>query len=810
MYRILAACAAIFICLSALPAAAATTGLVRGVVQINGKPTAGVKVVLSGEGSTQERTTDSSGAYAFPQVPFGTYTLTASFPGVPSRSLQVSVASDAVLNVNIALGDLKTIASASVTAHAGVSGTPVSVNNVTRQQIAALPTNNSLNKLIETVPGIVKFSYNEPVAHGFHGVTYEIDGAPLPLATSSNFAEILDPKNVDSLEVFTGAMPAEFGGARQGAVVNIISDRASDLTEPYTGYFTVGGGNYGQVLTSFDNAIRTGKTEIYLNANTQGNTRGLDAPTQTSLHDDASQSDEFLRTITTFNDRSSLAFNFSNQIAQFQIPINTNPNDATDPTFSVPGTDDVQREYDRFASLNFTTTSKDGSNILQLIPWVRYTRIAYDGDLNNDVLGLTNLGPCSNQSTPPSFCTSTNPNAPVYQSAIGLRQDRVANYVGVRASEFHAFKYHVLKAGIDASREMFSAHQTFACYDPTCSTQVPSFPIAPPTQLTLNETTQDQAGTQVGLYAEDKWTPSQQFSLNYGVRYDASTGYVNGNQLSPRIGANYSPDGRNVLHAYYGRFYAAPQLEDVRQACVALQGCPPNPVYDLKPETDAYSEIGLAHTFSPHLMGYVNEWQRNASNVLDTQQLLNTPLFAVFNNTIGRAHGTELRLQGTMNNADSWFLSGTWSNSQAAGVAGSTFLFPPGSAGGTTADLINQLAPEDHDQTVALNGAFTHRFGDRNAYFATLEGEYGTGYPVAFEGFVNGNAVAFSGRLPTHLTTDVSIGRDAGRNGDKTLGFNLSVQNLLNDQYIIKIANGFNTTQYAQGRSVLFRLTAPF
>lgn len=36
------------------------------------------------------------------------------------------------------------------------------------------------------------------------------------------------------------------------------------------------------------------------------------------------------------------------------------------------------------------------------------------------------------------------------------------------------------------------------------------------------------------------------------------------------------------------------------------------------------------------------------------------------------------------------------------------------------------------------------------------------------------------------------------------------MNNLLNHQYIIKIANGFNTTQVSQGRSVLLRLTAPF
>ena len=799
MSRIIAAMLAAFICFAALPATAATTGLVRGTIVINDKPEAGASVTLRGQGSLLSTKTDSSGNYAFPQVPFGDYTLSASYPGLPEKVLPITVASDQVLTVNFTLGGLKTIASLNTSGHISASGTPVSSNILTRQQLTALPTNNSLNRLIETVPGIVRFSYNEPVAHGFHGVTYEVDGAPMALATSSNFGEIMDPKNIDSLEIFTGAMPAEYGGSRQGAVINIITSRAGDLTVPYQGYVSVGGGSYGQEVASFNNEVKAGNTEIFLNANAQKSDRGLDAPTFTQIHDNASQSDQFLRTLTNFNNRESLAFDFSNQLAQFQIPINTNPSDPYDPQFSVPGTDDVQREYDRLVSLNFTLTSKDGNGVFQVIPWLRSTRIAYDGDLGNDVLGLTNLGP-----------DAVNPNLTDYQSSIGLRQDRRANYTGIRISQFRATKNHAIKIGVDASREIFTAAETFGCYDPTCNTVVNIFPLPPPANLSTFTTNQDQAGTQVGLFAEDKWTPTQQLSVSYGLRYDHSTGYVGGHQISPRIGINFSPDTKNVLHAYYGRFYAAPQLEDVRQACVVLQGCPTTPSYDLKPETDSYFELGIAHTFSPTLRGYVNTWQRNASNVLDTTQLLNTPLFAVFNNSIGRAEGVELRLEGNVTPRDSWFLSGSVSGSQAAGIAGSTFLFPPGSSGGTTNELIEQLSPEDHDQTVAVNGAFTHRWGTNNSFFSTLQSDYGTGYPVSFEGFINGAPVAISGRLPTHLLMGWSIGRDAGRNGDRSLGFDLNVDNLLNHQYIIKIANGFNTTQIASGRSILLRLTAPF
>ncbi len=766
-----ALCAIVLFCI-ALPANAAVTGIVRGNVLVDNTPRANVNLSLTGEGSLLRTTTDSAGNYVFSQVPFGDYILTAAYSGVSDRSLSVSVASDAVLTVNMALGQLKVIGNLNITSRGGAAGTPVSNTMLGRQQLAAMPTNNSLDRIVQTAPGIVRFSYNEPVAHGFHGLTYELDGAPIPQATSSNFAEIIDPKNIDSLEIFTGAFPAEYGGSRQGAVVNIVTSRLSDLRVPSQGTFTVGGGNYGQGITSFDEALKFGSSELFLNANTQHTNRGVDAPTFNAIHDNSSQSDEFLRFIAPVGPRGMLAFDFSNQLAQFQIPINTDPNNPNDPVVSVPGTDDVQREYDRYANLNLTLTSKDGNGVFQIIPWYRYTRIAYDGDLANDV-----------RATQPDPVTGNPVNL------VGLRQNRYATYAGLRVSQFRASAHHAVKVGADFSRETFNAHQVFA----TLSQSEGS--------TSFDTVTSDvsQPGWQIGLYAQDKWSPSRALSVDYGVRYDHSTGFTSGYQISPRIGVNIAPDEKNVVHVYYGRMYAAPQLEDVRQACVVLQGCSDVPVYDLKPESDSYFEMGVAHTFDPAMTGYVNFFMRTAVNVLDTTQLLNTPLFAVFNNAIGRDEGVELRLQGRQGIADSWFLSATASRAEAAGVSGSTFLFPPGPPGPVTAA---DLQPEDHDQTYAANGAYTHRFGPHAAWFATLQGEYGTGYPVQFQ--------SGAGRLPAHLTVNLALGKDAGKNGDHSLGFDLNVDNLLNHQYIIKIANGFNTTQISSGRNILFRLSAPF
>lgn len=812
MSRLVAApIAVIFALFLVMPAQAATSGLVRGTVTLDGKPAAGASITLEGQGSRFTTVSSARGEYVFSQVPFGTYRLTATIKGITPLQISVSVSGGQVLSVDLPLTSLRQIAQTVVTAHAGVSASPPSVHQMTRTDIQTSPAQNSLDRMMETLPGVIPFSYNEPVINGFHGVAYNIDGAPLPLATTSNFAEIIDPKIIDSFELYTGAIPAEYGGDRMGGVINIISSRPTDIPEGFYGLIEGGAGNQSQGVGELETAARVGTTEAFLDANTQSTARGLDAPTFVPIHDASSQSDQFFRTITQLTPRSTLAFDYSNQLAQFQIPINTDPNNPYDPIYSPAGTDDVQREYDRFSNLNYTVTSKDGNGIVQLIPWWRSTRINYDGDLYNDVLGVTQpFGGGDAQcvscgaplDAPGSGSGSGSGSGQLHN--VGLLSNTYASYWGARFSDFRAVDNHAWKVGVDFDREFLVASQAFACYyqegcGATSGTHdQPYYLTAPPEQ--------GQAGSQVGIYGEDSWKMSNYTQLNYGLRYDHSTGYTSGWMFEPRIGLTLWDGGKNTFHAYYGRFYAAPLLEDVRQDCVVLQGCNGEPVYDLKPEMDSYVEGGWEYAFTQQFTGSINIFRRTAVNILDTTQLLNTPLFAVFNNSIGIDNGAELRLEDRFPNGNLGWFNITYSGSYAACVSGSTFLFPPNPSGES---CVAQLAPEDHDETVVSSAAYTWRLGSDRRWFTTLQGNYGSGFPVAFES-ANEN---LSGRLPAHTTFDIAAGRylTPGREGqDKGLGVSLIVNNILNHQYPIKVSNGFNTTQIANGTNFLLRLSAPF
>ncbi|MBD5657692.1 MAG: TonB-dependent receptor plug domain-containing protein, partial [Candidatus Eremiobacteraeota bacterium] len=375
----------------------------------------------------------------------------------------VDVESDAIATVSFEM-QLKEIGRAQTAYIRGAGSAPVSVNSITSAQLSALPENQSLDNVIETLPGIVRFSYNEPVAHGFHGLTYELDGVPLPLSTTSNFSEIIDPRDIDSREVFTGAFPAEFGGSRQGAVVNIISHRVNDLTLPESGSFTVGAGSYGDLQSTLPENIRTGGTQIFFNADQERTDRGIDAPTFVPVHDNSNTGNEFLRTITNIGPRDTLTFDASNSTSIFQIPINDTPN-PNDPIVVPSSTDDVQREYSSFFNLVYTANAKSGNAYTQIAPWYKYDRVVYAGDVAADLAG-------------------NNP---------ALTQDRRSTFDGIRLTQFNVYGPNAVKIGLDGSFENFSGNETIQYNTDAAGNPIP-----------VQSLTDDSAkrGSQIGAYAK--------------------------------------------------------------------------------------------------------------------------------------------------------------------------------------------------------------------------------------------------------------------------------------------------------------------
>ncbi len=756
------------------PARADIVGVVRGtLVRADHKPVPGVVVTLTGPSASLDTTTDAAGRFAFPRVPFGAYTLHARTPD-GSADANINVATGSVINVT--LSAVRVIGKTSVTT-TGVHGSPIAVSTITAAQIATLPVNTSIGRVIETLPGVVRFSYDEPVVHGYHGITYELDGAPLPSSTSSNFANLIDPRELRAIEVFTGAFPAEFGGQRMGAVVNVQS--LSFVEPPPPGVLVLGAGEQGAQEAQLYKQFAIGRAQISFAVDNVASDRGLDTPAENAIHDASSTANQFLRIGFALDSRDTLALDFANQYATYQIPINADPNNLNAGAVSLPNQDNVQREYDRFLALSFTHSDADGNGYFRIVPWTRYNRVAYDGDLAADTQGSI-LG----TATTPQSC-AVNVGSGYDCPANGLFQDRAAAYVGLRASVGRTIGKHTLTAGVDVQQENFDSNVAIA-FAPA---ENPNGPGAGPfTDVSA------QRGSETSAYIEDVWAPNPELAIKPGLRYDHSTGYVSGAQLSPRFEIDQTIAPGTIAHAFIGRYYAAPGLEDTRrEAVITSTSATADPVYDLQPERDTLLEAGIAHDFGAGRRATVSAFDRTVVNVLDTTNLANTPLFAVYNSAIGVARGIEGGYEQSSAATDVG-VSFTYSRSLAGGVSGGTFLFAPPDV----ADLT--LQPEDHDQTYFGDAHVTRRFARDLKSFVTLETQYGSGFPVAF---LDGTG----GRLPAHFEENVALGRLPS---GKHAGYEFTVDNLLDKRYLIKVNNGFNTTQWGAPRRAILRLLVPW
>jgi outer membrane receptor protein involved in Fe transport len=729
---------------SANPAHAGTLGAIRGTVYTdsgNPVPLANV-AIASGSGISDRTVADDSGRYVFARVVVDTYTVTVSAAGLGTRSAVVTVTSGTAVTLDFHLSR-KTLGSVVTIAK---SAHPVAVNVLTPQFVQSLPNNFKLSKVTQTVPGVVPFSYDEPVSRGFHGISYQIDGVPVPETTSSSFSEVLDPRDIGTLEIYTGSFPAEFGGSRMGGLVNIISKRPSSNG----GNLVLTGGNYATGATQVSDLFGGETFKGYFSLNVARSDRGLDTPIKTPVHDNTSVSNEFTRFTYDPNKRDSWALHFSNQLATFQIPIDPNPSSKS---FVPAGTDDNQLEYNQYANLIYNRLSADGQGYLEIAPWYSRTQVKFTPDPANDLVSA---------------------------AAASTFQDRVGTYYGLTTTWFRSNPRDNFKTGFTAYAEQFTSIFNVQFIDSTGMLQRFDDNVA-------------QTGTNFGIYAEDRRILSPVFSANVGVRYDRSHGFTSGNQVSPRIELDAQSGPDNTIHVYYGRLYAAPALEDTRRSAVVVGGGAGLPVYDLKPETDSIYEFGYAHQMSPTAKWYLNYWARSVANVLDTTQIGSTPIFTIFNSTAGRAQGIEFGLNGRQDNGNSYFLSYGLSSSLASGISGGTFLFSPAALQGA-----NGFAFEDHDQTNTLNAGYTFRFSPDKSNYFSLQTEYGSGFPVQFE---NG-----PGRLPAHWQLDAAYGRFAAANH---LGYQIQATNITNNQFLIKLNNGFNTTQYARGLQITGQITAP-
>ena len=73
-----------------------------------------------------------------------------------------------------------------------------------------------------------------------------------------------------------------------------------------------------------------------------------------------------------------------------------------------------------------------------------------------------------------------------------------------------------------------------------------------------------------GVYVQDEWKITNNFTINGGLRFDQMWQYVDANQLSPRLNFTYKPFEYTTFHAGYARYFTPPVLVEAAPANIAL------------------------------------------------------------------------------------------------------------------------------------------------------------------------------------------------------------------------------------------------
>ena len=294
--------------------AIASQHIVRGrVTTAQGEPLPYAYVHV--EGKQYATQADKDGNYSL-QLPDGTYDIQANLTGYIAASRQVRTTADTKVDFSLT-EDMINMQSVTVTGTRSpklLSNTPVVTQIITASDIAKTDATNIKDVLLTELPGLeFTLSMNQQVSLTMQGlggmsILFLIDGERMAGETLDNIDfQRVSTDNIERIEIVKGAASALYGSNSVGAVINIITKKA---TEPWSLNFnTHFGSKYNEQRHGGSLGLRSGKWNSLTNVQTDGTSsytlNGKQAGDQMSVY--GTRQWNFKEKLTyRLNDRTSL------------------------------------------------------------------------------------------------------------------------------------------------------------------------------------------------------------------------------------------------------------------------------------------------------------------------------------------------------------------------------------------------------------------------------------------------------------------------------------------------------------------------
>jgi len=593
-------------------------------------------------------TTDGAGRFSFANVPFNPYHLSVTGTGFAPYAQDVEVRSSVPSDIRINLQVAGSSESVTVEAAGAdlLENDPTFHTDVDRELFDKLPLesqSSSVSSLITlATPGIASDSNGL-----FHGLgdhaenSFSVDGQPITDQQSKVFSNQIPLDSVQSMEVISGAPPAEYGD-KTSVVINVTTRSGQGVTTPH-GSVTASYGSFGSSNLGFNLAYGGKNWGNFISANGLNSGRFLDPPEFAVMHDKGNEENLFDRLDFQLSGADSIHLNFGFTRSWFQTPNTFDSQFATpwngvvvnngglDPNGNVVGPTDQRSQIKTFNIAPSWTRLLSSTAVFTLGAFVRRDQFNYYPSANP----FADLGPLNLQ-----------------RESVG--QDRTLTNAGLRSDLSYVKGIHNIKAGAVYEQTFLDENDTLGIVDPTllpsltdangnpcfagnvalaspCTNLLPFDLTRGGGRFTFNGHTDVK---ELALYVQDSITKGA-WAFNLGIRGDFYNGLTTHKEPEPRLGIAYNIKKTNtVLRVSYARVLETPFNENLvlsNNGCAnpvlnPLLGCTVSGITPFSPGWRNEFHAGLQQAFGRYVVFSGEYIWKYTHNAYDFSVLGNTPI----------------------------------------------------------------------------------------------------------------------------------------------------------------------------------------
>jgi hypothetical protein len=656
-------CLALILILAPLyaPAEGSNSSTVRGTVtDPTGAVIPGALIHLVNEVSGLDRTTtsDAAGQFNFSNIPFNPYRMSITANGFAPLSQSFEIRSVLGTNLNLILQVAAADATVTVQSSGDLIETdPTFHTDVDRDQFIKVPLESESSGLSSLVtlstPGVAADSNGL-----FHGLgdhasnSFSVDGQSITDQQSKVFSNQIPSNSIQSIEVISGAPPAEYGG-KTSLVIVATTRSGQGVTKP-TGSVTSSYGSFGSTTGGFDLAYGGPKWGNFIEVDGLDSGRFLDPPEFQIFHDKGNEQNLFDRVDYAITPVDSIHVDMNYSRSWFQTPdsfdnlnvpnvetVGANNGASASPAFVNVGNADQRSQIGTF-NISPTYTRVIGNNaVFNLGAFVRRDDYNYYPSNNP----LADLGPANLQT-----------------SSIG--QNRTLTNAAAHTDLTYVKGIHNFKAGAQYGQTFLRENDSLGVVDTTYNSpcmDVNGNPLAgysgttacdgvvallnpnyisvlAPYDLTRGGSYYSYKGRadikELGLFAEDQ-IKAGNWLFNLGLREDVYNGLTDANQTQPRVGIAYNvKPSATVLRVSYARTLETPFNENLVLSSTGCSNAVLSPLLNCSPGAPGTIQPGFKNEFHVGLQQAFGKWAvfsgeyiwKYTHNAFDFSVLGNTPI----------------------------------------------------------------------------------------------------------------------------------------------------------------------------------------